>query len=61
MIEPQVQTNELDRVHSVGQLHEHKTRAVLVKFATYASRQIQGKGAKQATTRQQDNIYHGLM
>ena len=37
-IEPLVQSHELDRVHRVGRFQELKTRAVLVKFATYASR-----------------------
>ena len=37
-IKPPVKPHELDRVHRVGRLQEHKTRAVLVKFATYASR-----------------------
>ena len=37
-VEPPVQAHELDRVHRVGRLQEHKSRAVLVKFATYASR-----------------------
>ena len=37
-IKPPVQPHELDRVYHVGRLQEHKTRAVLIKFVTYASR-----------------------